>query len=161
MIASNIRRLMAREGLTYEDVVQATGLDERTIRGLMRGENRPHARTLNKLALGLGVSVDELFGLPSSFDQREFDRATNPVADCVAKSHPEVFDGWSPADFDELASRFGTGGELTEAGTLAVAAAMNRKRRVLEQVAFLLETNEADLLADFVALLYDRATIHS
>src|SRR5262245_49824430 len=34
LIATNLRRLMARHGMTYVDVVEATGLDERTIRGL-------------------------------------------------------------------------------------------------------------------------------
>ena len=60
-IATNVRRLMARDGLTFTDVVEMTGLDERTIRGLVRGANNPHARTLHKFAHGLGVSIDELF----------------------------------------------------------------------------------------------------
>ena len=50
VIATNLRRLMARHGLTFVDVVEATGLDERTIRGVVRGANHPHARTLHKLA---------------------------------------------------------------------------------------------------------------
>ena len=60
-IAANVRRLMARDGLTFTDVGEMTGLDERTIRGLVRGANNPHARTLHKFAQGLGVSIDELF----------------------------------------------------------------------------------------------------
>src|SRR5260221_13846575 len=60
-VATNVRRMMARDGLTFQDVVEVTGLDERTLRGLVRGANNPHARTLHKLAYGLGVPVDELF----------------------------------------------------------------------------------------------------
>ena len=46
---------MVRQGLTLLEVVDATGLDERTIRSILRGTTRPHARTLHKLASGLGI----------------------------------------------------------------------------------------------------------
>jgi len=157
-IATNIRRLMARHGLTYGDVVEATGLDERTIRGLIRGVNKPHARTLHKLAGGLGVAVDELFRPASAAAERSFDRSTNPLVESVVRNHQHAFLAWSDADFDELYSRFGTGGALTEAGVLAAAEAINHKRSLLRQVSVLLESGEADLLADFVKLLYRRVT---
>jgi transcriptional regulator with XRE-family HTH domain len=162
-IATNVRRLMARHGLTYGDVVEATGLDERTIRGLVRGVNKPHARTLHKLAGGLGVSVDELFrpSPPASSAERSFDRATNPLVDSVVRDHQSIFLAWSDADFDELYSHFGTGGALTEAGVLSAAEAINHKRSLLRQVSVLLESGEADLLADFVKMLYRRVTVAS
>src|SRR5882672_7262725 len=53
----NVRRLMARFGMTLTDVVAATGLDERTLRSILRGTTQPHAKTLHKLAHGLGVDV--------------------------------------------------------------------------------------------------------
>jgi hypothetical protein len=68
-----------------------------------------------------------------------------------------MFENWSDADFDELFSRFGTGGQLTESGVLAAAEAMNAKRDVLRQVNILLESGEATLLAEFVQMLYRRA----
>ena len=162
-IATNVRRLMARDGLTYGDVVESTGLDERTIRGVIRGVNKPHARTLHKLAGGLGVSVDELFrpAPPGSAVERSFDRATNPLVDSVVRSHQSVFLAWSDADFDELYSHFGTGGGLTESGVLAAAEAINHKRSLLRQVSILLESGEAELLADFVKLLYRRVAVAS
>jgi hypothetical protein len=64
-LASNVRRVMARTGLTLRQVVEATGLCERTVKGLLAGKNKPHARTLHLLAAGLGVSTDELFQDPS------------------------------------------------------------------------------------------------
>ena len=158
LVAENVRRLMVREGLTYDDLVEATGLDQRTIRGLMRGANRPHARTLHKLATGLGVPADELFRELGDESPRQFDRACNPVLEDVVASAPDVFDGWTDAEFDELASRFGTGGQLTESGALAAARAMNQKREVLQQVAVILETDERELLVSFVAILYRRVT---
>jgi transcriptional regulator with XRE-family HTH domain len=155
-VADNLRRLMAREGLTYEDVVLATGLDERTIRGLLRRSNRPHARTLHKLAAGLGVPVDELFVPPA---RSQFDRDCNPVLESVVQSHPEVFVDWTTEDFDELASRFGTGGQLTESGALTAAEAMNEKRELLDKAAVILETHERELLAELVELLYRRVVV--
>lgn len=157
-IGTNIRRLMARDGLTFDDVVQATGLDERTLRGLVRGTNRPHARTLHKLTTGWGISIDELFQPAALAGQRSFDRATNSLVDKVAGAHPEIFDQWSEAEFDELCSRFGTGGALNEAGILAAAEAMNDRRSLLKQVCIVLESSEAELLTQLVELLYRRAT---
>jgi len=157
-IATNIRRLMARDGLTFDDLVQATGLDERTLRGLVRGTNRPHARTLHKLTTGWGISIDELFQPSALATQRSFDRATNPLVEEVVGAHPEVFDQWSEAEFDELYSRFGTGGPLNEPGVLAAAQAMNDRRALWKQVCVVLESSEAELLAELVELLYRRAT---
>ena len=53
---------------------------------------------------------------------------------------------WSEGDFDELYSRFGTGGQLTEDGILAAAQAMNAKRDIWRQVSVILESGEAELL---------------
>jgi transcriptional regulator with XRE-family HTH domain len=158
IVATNLRRLMARDGLTFEEVVQASGLDERTVRGVVRGTLHSHARTLHKLAAGLGVSVDELFLPVGRSPARRFDRATNTLVQSVVAAHPDRFRNWSDADFDELYSRFGTGGQLTEAGVLAAADAANAKREVMRQVAVICETSEAKLLAEFVEMLYRRAT---
>jgi transcriptional regulator with XRE-family HTH domain len=157
-IAMNLRRLMARHGLTFDEVVRASGLDERTVRGIARGANNPHARTLNKLAQGLGVEVDELFRAPGRPAHQRFDRATNTLVESVVASRRDIFERWSDADFDELYSRFGTGGQLTEDGVLVAAQAMNDKRELWRQISIILETGEAAILAEFVQLLYRRAT---
>jgi transcriptional regulator with XRE-family HTH domain len=157
-VAVNLRRLMARHGLTYDDVVRASGLDERTVRGMARGTNNPHARTLTKLAAGLGIDVDELFHQPGQTARQRFDRATNSLVESVVAARGDVFERWSDADFDELYSRFGTGGQLTEAGVLAAAEAQNARRELWRQISIILETNEAALLAEFIQLLYRRAT---
>jgi transcriptional regulator with XRE-family HTH domain len=149
---------MAQASLTYDDVVAATGLDERTIRGVIRGRNQPHARTLHKLAAGMGVAIDELFQTPPASSPRRFDRATNMLVSDVVKANRSTFTNWSEADFDELYSRFGTGGQLTEDGVLQVAHAMNTKRDVWRQVSVILESGEADLLSQFVGVLYGRVT---
>jgi transcriptional regulator with XRE-family HTH domain len=158
-VATNLRRLMARDGLTFEDVVQASGLDERTIRGVVHARNNPHARTLHKLASGLGVEIDELFRPVGPSPARQFDRDTNALVESVVAAHLEKFANWSTAEFDELYSRFGTGGQLTEAGVLAAADAMNAKRDLWRQISVILESGEAELLVEFVDLVYRRVTV--
>ena len=157
-VALNLRRHMAQAALTYEDVVSATELDERTIRGLARGTTNPHSKTLHKLAQGLGIEIEDLFRSPGLHSPRRFDRATNTLVRDVVAANACTFQNWSDADFDELFSRFGTGGQLTEAGVLAAAEEMNEKRDLWRQVGVIMESGEAKLLTDFVELLYRRAT---
>jgi len=155
---ANVRRLMARLDMTLDEVVEATGLDERTVRSMSQGITRPHARTLYKLANGLGVSTDELFQDPYQAGQTAFDHATNPLVAEVVDAHPELFARWTSAEFDELFSRMAVGGAMTEEGALSVAEVMNAHRELMYQVSVILESNEADLMRDFVAMLFRRVT---
>ncbi len=155
---ANVRRLMARLDMTQQDVVDASGLDQRTVRSILQGVTRPHARTLHKLAEGLGVATDELFQDPYHHVEIAFDRITNPVVGEVVDARPELFGRWTQAEFDELYSRMAVGGELTEAGVLAAAEAMNARRQLMVQVAVILESNEAELMREFVAMLFRRVT---
>lgn len=150
---------MAKHDLTYDEVVEASGLDQRTVRGIARGKKNPHARTLRRLADGFGVAVDELFVDAASITAAGFDVATNPVVQQVIESHAELFGGWTAADFAELASRFGHGGALNEEGAVRAAEEMNRHREVLAQVRVILQSGDRHLLEDFVKLLYERAQV--
>ena len=87
-----------------------------------------------------------------------FDRATKPRVAQIVAGHREAFADWTDAEFAELFSRFGHGGELTETGALAAAEAMNDRRELLAQVALILETHEAEHLREFVAMLHKRIT---
>jgi transcriptional regulator with XRE-family HTH domain len=158
--ARNLRRLMARLGMTLEQVVDATGLHERTVKAILSGKNKPHARTLHRLATGLGVSTDELFQNPSLLTHRLFDRRTNPAVEGIVSSRPELFEGWTETDFEELYSRFGTGGALTTTSAAEIVMAMNRQREVHQKVALLLESSEAQLLSGLVDLLYQKIIVH-
>ncbi len=156
---TNLRRLMARFDLKVGDVIERTGLDARTIKGVLNGCNQPQSHTLYRLATALNVSTDELFQEPSLLAHRAFDRETNPVVDEVIAARPELFEDWTEADYDELYSRFGTGGELTVEGTIQAAQQTNVRRTLYEKVAVVLETAEGDLLRDFVNLLYNRVVL--
>ena len=155
---ANIRRLMARFNMTMQGVVDATGVDERTLRSILRGETSPHARTLHKLAEGLGIDSDELFHDAFFSEHPEFDRATNQQVTEAIRNHPELFEDWTEAEFNELYSRVAVGGELTAAGAIATATAMNARRELLYQVSVILETSEAEILREMIGLLYRRVT---
>ena len=147
-LAANLRRLMAQQNFAIGRV------DERTIRGALNGNNKPHARTINTLATGLGVSTDELFLAPSLLVQRHFDRQTNPAVDEAVASHPDLFEGWTEADFDELYSLVGTGGALTVQGAVEIVRVMNRKRETHEKLDVLLESRQGELLRELIELFY-------
>ncbi len=152
----NLRRLMTRLGMTIEQVAAQSRLDPRTVKGILDGTNRTQARTLHRLAAGLGVSPDEFFVDPAQLVYRVFDRATNPVVAEVMEAHPDLFSGWTEADFEELHSRFGTGGPLTVEGALSAVSAMNRNRAAHEKLAVLLESSQAELIRSIVEVMYDK-----
>jgi transcriptional regulator with XRE-family HTH domain len=154
---ANLQRLMAAAGVSIHDLAQRSGVDERTIRGLLAG-NKPHARTLHRLAEGLGVSADEFFVDPTQLLYRHFDHATNPMVAEVLESQPVLIQYWSEADFDELHSRFGAGGALTRDGVLQSVRRMNRKREVIDKLNLLFETGEANTVEGIIDLLYEKIT---
>jgi len=79
-VAENLLRLMAAEGLSLGQVAERTGVDQRTVRAILHGTKRPHARTLHRLAEGLDVSVDEFFFDPSQLLDRSAGRPVDPTA---------------------------------------------------------------------------------
>ncbi len=155
--AHNLRRIMARLNLTVRQVARRTGLDDRTIKGVLSGANaKPHARTLHQLATGLGVGTDEFFQSPVMLARRRFDRQTNPMVDEAVKQRPDLFVEWEPPDFDELYSQMGTGGALTVEGAVRAAEAINRKRDLHDKLSLLLETEQAEVVAGILEVLYQR-----
>ncbi len=154
---TNLRRLMAHLGLTNEQVAERSGLDLRTVRGILDGTTRPQLRTLTRLAEGLEVSPDEFFVDPAQLLYRRFDRDTNPVVEGVVDSRPDLFAEWTVADFDELHSRFGTGGPLTFEGAVTVVEQMNQRRELHEKFAVLLESSHGPLIRQVVEAFYQQA----
>jgi transcriptional regulator with XRE-family HTH domain len=155
----NLARLMAAAGVSVQEVVERTGLDQRTIRGILNGTQKAHPRTLHRLAEGLGVSVDELFLDPSHLLYRRFDRWTNPLVEEILEEHPEWFDKWTEADFDELHSHVGAGGPLTREGVTQTARRINRKRRLHEKLDVLMESSHAEVAAGILDLLYEKIAV--
>ncbi len=154
----NLRRLMTQQGLTIEQVVEKSGLDMRTLKGILEGTKTPHPGTIHRLAEGLGVPTDEFFLDPARLVYRHFDRQTNPLVAQVVESSPGLFLGWTEADFDELHSRMGMGGPLTVEGALTAVQHMNRNRELHEKLALLLESSQAEVIRAIVEVLYRQVT---
>ena len=155
----NLQRIVAAAGMSIHQVAEKTGVDKRTIRGILNGVKKPHARTLHRLAQGLGVSVDEFFVDPAQLLYRRFDRLTNPLVEEIVASHADLFQGWTETDFDELHSRVGIGGALTREGALYAVDLMNRKRELHGKLDVLLESSHADVTGDILDVLYDKVAL--
>jgi len=156
LLGDNLRRIMSQLGLTINEVAERTKLDKRTIRGILEGSKRPHPKTIGQLAEGLGVSVDELYIDPTRLLYRRLDKQTNPVVEKVIQEHPELFADWTTAEFEELYSRFGMGGAMTEEGVLEAARKTNRRRILQHKLAVLLETSQAELIENIINLFYEK-----
>jgi transcriptional regulator with XRE-family HTH domain len=155
----NLVRLMAVRGLTLRQLSLETGLHLGTLGGVLRGTKKPHARTLHRLAKGLGVDVEELFLDPARLLYRRFDRETNPLVAEIVELHKSLFQGWSEAEFDELHSRVGAGGALSAEGALAAVRQMNRKRDLHEKLDLVLESSQADVAAGIIDVLYEKVVV--
>ncbi len=152
-VSANLRRLLAERDWTIHEAAQAVGVDERTLKGLLAGRGgKPQSRTLHRLSQGFEVPV-EVFLLPPGGGRNVFDRETNPAVAQAIDREPHLFADWTADDFDELCSRFGSGGALTIEGTLVAAREMNRKRVALEHVSIILESGEADLMYALIETL--------
>ncbi len=158
-LGENLLRLMADRGLSIRRLAEQTGLDGRTIHGILGGTRTPRARTLHRLAEGLGVAADELFLDPMHLLYRRFDRRTNPVVEEVIQAHQRLFSGWTEADLDELHSRVGAGGALTVGGALAAVHQMNHKRELHEKLDLLLESSQAKLIRGIMDVLYSQVVV--
>ncbi|MEN6407921.1 MAG: helix-turn-helix transcriptional regulator [Thermoguttaceae bacterium] len=154
----NLARLMASQGLTVHLVVQRTGVDPRTIRGILRGVNKPHATTLRRLADGLNVTVDEFFVDPARLLYRRFDRRTQPAVTKAIETHDELFHQWTEADFDELHNRLGEGGTSTAEDVAAAARRINEKRELREILDLLLESDQATIVSGMLRLCFRETT---
>jgi|GEM_PF-629936 len=152
-VGENLRRWMARQGMSASELARRSGLDRRTIRALLAGQKRPHWRTVQRLADGLAVPTDQLLLPPPKSPRQHLDRQSNPaVAELIAQQ-PQLFAGWTEGDFDELFSRFGAGGPLSRHGALQAVRHMNQNRRTHEQLALLLETSLAEPVRQLIDAL--------
>ena len=155
----NLRRIMAGQGLSLRQVVDQTGLDRRTVQAVLDGSSKPHPQTIHRLAEGLGISPNEFFVNPAQLLYQSFDRLTNPVVEELVESRAELFDGWTDAEFAELHSRVGTGGQLTPEGALEAVNSMNHRRRLIEKLILLLETSQAEAVGSFIEVMYEKIVL--
>jgi transcriptional regulator with XRE-family HTH domain len=92
LYSHNLRRIMARSGMTLQQVVDATGICERTIKVILHGRSKPQSRTLHRLAAGFGVAADEFFRPPVT--PRKDDAIHRSVDVLLASEHRELLTGF-------------------------------------------------------------------
>ncbi|MBN1393737.1 MAG: helix-turn-helix transcriptional regulator [Pirellulales bacterium] len=152
----NLQRLMAAGGLSMRRVVEQTGLNARTVRGILHGGQKPRARTLHRLAHGLGVDVDEFFVDPSQLLYRRFDRRKNPVVSEVIEKRRDLFRNWSEADFDKLHNHLDGEKTPTVDETLDAVNRINSARLLHERLDLLLESPYAEIAAGMIGVLFEK-----
>lgn len=153
-LAENLRRVMARLGLSVQDVAQRCALDRRTVLGILDGRKQPHAITIHHLSTGLGVSADEFYLDASRLLYRNLDHRFPPVVSQLVAAKPELFARWSEADFAALYGRVGARDPPTFDGAIAAAEHVNRNREVHQKLAVLLEGTRAELIRGIVEVIY-------
>lgn len=76
-IAANLRSLRADRKLSLEALAQATGVSRSALSLIERGQNSPTAVVLDRIAVGLGVTLSDLVGRPGGPDPAA---AASPLA---------------------------------------------------------------------------------
>ncbi len=82
--ATTLRRMMVERDLTLRQVVKATKLHERTVKAILRGKGKPHARTLHALASGLDFDASEFFPMPDNSTAVVVPLADKPILERAA-----------------------------------------------------------------------------
>ena len=85
LFGKRVRELRLKKSLTQEQLAEALSIAERNVSKIECGDNFPRAEKLSKLALILGVSVQELFDF-SHF--KETKNLTDEIIELI-NSHPE------------------------------------------------------------------------
>lgn len=62
-LGSNVQRLRHEKGLSQEELAERAGLHRTYVSGVERGVRNPTVTVLEKLALGLGVTLPDLVAL--------------------------------------------------------------------------------------------------
>lgn len=165
-IGYRIDRACLQRGWDRGELADRAGVSRTTLYQIGRGAvTKPRASTLKRIADALEVSVESLTAEAFSrqaFSESEqnpapafqFDRNTNSVIEEICDDSPRLFLGWSGADWQELYSSFGTGGQLTPEGVRQAADHINRKREAIRRLNIVLETHLHDVAVSFIESLY-------
>lgn len=176
-VAQRVRRGRLQRGWTQQQLADRADLSRVTVHHLELGTTRhPRAATLNKVAAALEMPLEELcpeslppLGATGSASatlrpaglaaptaaSRAFDRATNRAVTALCNEQPQLFNGWTPEEWDELYSTFGAGGSLTPDGVKETAEWMNQRRETLRKLQIVLETHLGETAVRLIESLYE------
>ncbi|MEX0703773.1 MAG: helix-turn-helix transcriptional regulator [Planctomycetales bacterium] len=177
-IAATVRAHRLRKGWSPGELARRAGVSRTTLHHLERAEtSRPQAAILRRIAEALELPADWLedragasrkragasprealsapdLPSPAPAPREAFDRATNPLIEEVAEDRPELFRGWSDAEWRELYSSFGAGGALTREGVIESARRIDRRRATLRKLEVVLDTHLEEVAEGLVDALY-------
>ena len=147
-------------GWDVVELERRSGVGRTTLYHLEKGHTqRVRSSTIAAIARAFELDVEQLLGgsSPASSERQRaaaFDRATNPAVAEVARERPQVFENWSPDDWEEINSQFGVGGQLTPLGALKAAEAINEKRETMRQLQIVLDTHLRDVAREVIETFY-------
>jgi hypothetical protein len=170
-LCAKIVALAKERGWHQDQFARIADLNRLTVRTIFVGPTRKlHNATVRACARALGVSVNDLLTqplekllpkmrlpVPAEDNVRAlYEQATQPELLEWLQNNPARAAQLSAYEIDELLSLQGTGGPLTEAGVAQCVEHIERRRKILEQVAVIAGTEQVDLLEQFVNVLYEK-----
>ncbi len=172
-LADKIARLVRERGWNEADFTRISNLNRHTVSQILQPNDHRKLRnaTVGACARALGLAVHELRNYPlerllprmhqrppdeNAALRRLYEKATQPELLSWLERNPERGRQLSEAEIDELLSVQGTGGPLTSVGVEHYVSLIERKRRLLERVHVVANTELIDVLEKLVDLMYDK-----
>jgi transcriptional regulator with XRE-family HTH domain len=160
-LPARVRLERMNRGWDIVELERRSSVGRTTLYHLEKGHTqRVRSSTIAAIARAFDIDVAELLAPIEASRTAErrrsaaFDRATNPAVSEVARERPEVFEGWTADDWEEINSQFGVGGQLTPLGALKAAEAINEKRETVRQLQVVLETHLRDVAREVIETFY-------
>jgi hypothetical protein len=173
-LIQKIASLVQERGWNPEEFARIANLNRHTARQILQpnGKRKLRNATVAACARALNLSVHELRNGPldrllprmtghhptveSAALRRLYEQATQPELLAWLERNPARGKQLSEAEIDELLSLQGTGGPLTLAGVERYVGLIERKRRLLEQVHVVANTELIDVLEKLVEMMFEK-----
>jgi len=172
-LTAKIARLVEERGWNQEDFARIANLNRHTVREIIKNgaDRRLRNATISQCATALGLHVNELRDLPlerllprmhgKQLPENEGGLKTlraRGTTELVAwlEANPERASQITPDEADELLMMQGPTGALTRMGVEHCLELIERKRRLVRRVSAIAGTDYADLLEQFVGLLFEK-----
>lgn len=160
-LAARVRLERMNRGWDVVELERRSGVGRTTLYHLEKGHTqRVRSSTIAAIAKAFDLEVEQFLSSadPAQISERRraaaFDRSTNPAVADVARERPEVFEGWTAHDWEEINSQFGVGGQMTPLGALKSAEAINEKRETIRQLQVVLDTHLRDVAREVIETFY-------
>jgi hypothetical protein len=162
----NFTGLLRRRSLSVEQFCATTQLPRKAVnRWLHRGANRLETGTLTKLSTYFSIDPPsawfktDLLRENGPTHVNPIDLQTNPAIARVRQEKPELFYNFTQAEWQEIYSLRGTGGELTTEGVEISAIWIAEKREARRKFEALLETSKRESLMLIIDAFYKETEI--